>query len=57
MLPRPTAQRLLFDDAESQNHHPLEPDVRADVLHLMVQWMQAVAAAINQEVKDEQDHR
>jgi len=57
MPPRAMAQRVLFEDVESQHHPQLEPEVRVQVLQLMVQWMQAVAAAINQEVDDdEQDH-
>jgi hypothetical protein len=55
-MPPRVAQRFLFEDVESQHHPQLEPEVRARVLQLMVQWMQAVAAAINQEVDNEQDH-
>lgn len=56
MPPRPIAQRLLFEDVESQHRPQLEPEVRVQVLQLMVQWIQAVAVAINQEVDDEQGH-
>jgi hypothetical protein len=56
MPPRPIAQRLLFEDVESQHHPQLEPEVRVQILQLMVQWIQAVAVAINQEVDDEQGH-
>ena len=56
MPPRPIVQRLLFEDVESQHHPQLEPEVRMQVLQLMVQWIQAVAVAINQEVDNEQDH-
>lgn len=55
-MPPRVVQRLLFEDVESQPHPQLEPEVRVQVLQLMVQWMQAVAVAINQEVSDEQDH-
>jgi hypothetical protein len=55
-MPPRVAQRLLFEDVESQDHPQLEPEVRTQVLQLMVQWMQAVASAINQEASDEQDH-
>jgi hypothetical protein len=59
MQPRPRAQKGLFEDVEVEcQHHPqLEPEVRAQVMQLMVQWMQSLALAINQEVDDEQDHR
>lgn len=56
MPPRQIAQRLLFEDVESQHHPQLEPEVRVQILQLMVQWIQAVAVAINQEVDDEQGH-
>jgi len=57
MPPRAMAQRVLFEDVESQHHPHLGPEVRLRVPELMVQWMQGVAAAINQEVDDdEQDH-
>ncbi len=57
MPPRPTVQRVLFEDVESQRHPQLTPEIRVQVLQLMVQWMQAVATAIDQEADDEQDHR
>lgn len=56
MPPRQIAQRLLFEDVESQHHPQLEPEVRVQILQLMVQWIQAVAVAIKQEVDDEQGH-
>ena len=56
MPPRQIAQRLLFEDVESQHHPQLEPEVRVQILQLMVQWIQAVAVAIKLEVDDEQGH-
>jgi hypothetical protein len=58
MPPRPMAQKVLFeDDAESTPLPQLRQDVQTQLLQQMVQWMQAVALAINKERHDEQDHR
>jgi hypothetical protein len=57
MPPRPMAQTVLFKDAESTPLPQLQQDVQIQLLHQMVQWMQAVAVAINKERHDEQDHR
>jgi hypothetical protein len=58
MPPRSMAQKVLFeDDAESTPLPQLQQDVQIQLLQQMVQWMQAVALAINKERHDEQDHR
>jgi hypothetical protein len=57
MPPRPMAQTGLFKDAESTPLPQLQRDVQTQLLQQMVQWMQAVAVAINKERHDEQDHR
>jgi hypothetical protein len=57
MPPRPTSQGVLFENDEPQHLPALDPEVRANALQLMVQWMQAVAMAIEREGHDEQDHR
>lgn len=54
---RPVTQRVLFEDAESPPLPDLRRDLQAQLLQQMVQWMQAVAVAINEEEHDEQDHR
>jgi hypothetical protein len=51
------AQTVLFDDAEEQPLPHLPQDVQIQLLQQMVQWLQAVAVAINKEERDEQDHR
>jgi len=51
------AQTVLFEDAESTPLPQLQPEVQTQLLQQMVQWMQAVAVAINKERHDEQDHR
>lgn len=56
MLPRPMAQTLLFEDTELTPLPRLPQDVQTQLLQQMVQWMQAVAVAINREQSDEQDH-
>jgi hypothetical protein len=56
MPPRPLAQSELFKDLESTPLPQLQQDVQIGLLHQMVQWMQAVALAINKERHDEQDH-
>lgn len=57
MPPRPMAQTLLFEDAEDAVLPHLPQDVQIRLLQEMVQWMRAVAVAINKEERDEQDHR
>lgn len=60
MPPRPMAQRaqtVLFQDAESAPVPQLPLDLRDQLRQQLVQWMQAVAVAINEEEHDEQDHR
>lgn len=57
MPPRPMAQTALFEDAESLPLPRLPQDVQIQLLRQMVQWMQALALAINEEAHDEQDHR
>ncbi len=56
MRQRPLAQKALFEDALASQFPQLPPELRAAVMQLMVQWMQSVVHAINQEVDDEQDH-
>jgi hypothetical protein len=51
------AQTVLFDDAEVQPLPQLSQDVQIQLLQQMVQWMQAVAVAINKGTRDEQDQR
>jgi hypothetical protein len=50
-------QTVLFEDAEPPPLPQLPQDVQAQLLRQMVQWMQAVAVAIDKEGHDEQDHR
>lgn len=57
MPPRPMTQKVLFEDAESTPLPLLQQDVQTHLLQQLVQWMQAVAVAINKERHDEQDHR
>ncbi len=57
MPPRPMAQKVLFEDTESIPLPLLQQDVQTQLLQQLVQWMQAVAVAINKERHDEQDHR
>ena len=57
MPPRPMAQTVLFEDAESIPLPRLPQDTQIQLLRQMLQWMQAVALAINKEAPDEQDHR
>lgn len=56
MRQRPLAQKTLFDDAPASAFPSLQPEVRAEVMPLLVQWMQSVVRAINRETDDEQDH-
>jgi hypothetical protein len=57
MPPRQMAQTVLFDDAEAKPLPHLPQDLQIQLLQQMVQWMQAVAGAINKGEHDEQDHR
>lgn len=57
MPPSPMAQTVLFEDAEVQPLPQLRQDVQIQLLQQMVQWMQAVAVAINKGERDEQDYR
>ena len=57
MPPRPMAQTVLFEDAESAPLPQLQRDLQAQLLQQMVQWMQAVAVAIDEGEHDEQDQR
>lgn len=57
MPPSPMAQTVLFEDAEVQPLPQLPQDVQIQLLQQMVQWMQAVAVAINKGERDEQDYR
>ena len=57
MPPRQMAQTGLFEDAEDPILPHLPQDIQLQLLRQMVQWMHAVAVAINREQSDEQDHR
>ena len=57
MPPRPMAQTVLFEDAEEHPLPQLPQDVQLQLLQQMVQWLQAVAVAINKGESDEQNHR
>ncbi len=50
-------QMNLFDDNVASYLPPLEEEVQKRVTGLLVQWMQALAKAIDAEVFDEQDQR
>lgn len=56
MAPRQLAQTLLFNDADADPLPQLPQEVQVQLLQQMVQWMQALALAINKEPRDEQDH-
>jgi hypothetical protein len=49
-------QRNLFDD-EASHLPPLEEEVQQTVTRLLVQWIQALAKALEAEGYDEQDQR
>jgi hypothetical protein len=51
------SQTELFEVPESPAVPQLPQGVQIELLRQMVQWMQAVALAINKGVHDEQDHR
>ena len=57
MPPHPMAQTVLFEDAEDSSLPHLPEEVQLQLLRKMVQWMQAVAEAINKGEHDEQDQR
>lgn len=57
MPPRPMAQKTLFEEAEAQHLPQLPQDVQLQLLQQMVQWLQAVAVAIDKGERNEQDHR
>jgi hypothetical protein len=56
MPPRPMAQTALFDEDDPQPLPHLPQDAQIQLLQQMVQWVQAVAVAINKGEHDEQDH-
>jgi len=56
MPPRPMAQTVLFDEDDPHPLPHLPQDVQMQLLQQMVQWVQAVAVAINKGEHDEQDH-
>jgi len=56
MRQRPLAQKTLFEDTQASQFPQLRQELRAKLMQLMVQWMQPVAKARNQEMDDEQDH-
>jgi hypothetical protein len=57
MPPRPMVQIALFEDASAVPLPTLPQDVQLQLQQQMVQWMRAIAVAINQREHDEQDHR
>jgi hypothetical protein len=57
MRQRAIWQRHLFDDIEPFHIPQLKPEVREEATRLLVQWLQALAKAIGEEVDDEQDQR
>jgi hypothetical protein len=57
MPPRPMVQIALFEDAGAIPLPGLPQDVQLQLQQQMVQWMRAIAVAINQGEDDEQDHR
>ncbi len=54
--PRPMVQIVLFEDASAVPLPTLPQDVQLQLQQQMVQWIRAIAVAINQG-GDEQDHR
>jgi len=50
-------QRELFTETEGLLPAELSPEAQQEANRLLVQWMQAVAKAISEEVDDEQDPR
>jgi len=57
MRQRAIRQRQLFEDNAPLQCPQLQPDVRQEVVQLLVQWMQRLARAIGAEVDDEHDQR
>ena len=57
MPPRPMVQIALFEDASAVPLPTLPQDVQIQLQQQMVQWIRAIAVAINQGEDDEQDHR
>jgi len=56
MMPSQIVQKDLFGEDDAAPPPQLTPQVRTHLQQQMVQWMQAVAVALNREVRDEQDH-
>jgi hypothetical protein len=54
---RPMVQIALFEDADAIHLPKLPQDVQLRLQQQMVQWMRAIAVAINQGEHDEQDYR
>jgi hypothetical protein len=54
---RPMVQIALFEDADAIHLPKLPHDVQLRLQQQMVQWMRAIAVAINQGEHDEQDYR
>ncbi len=54
---RAILQRRLFEESPAIPAVPLPQEVQERLRQALVQWMQALAKAINEEDGDEQDHR
>lgn len=57
MWQRAMRQRKLFDDGEGLHVPQLQEEVQQEATRLLVQWMAALAKAIDAEAGDEQDQR
>ena len=57
MWQRARRQRTLFDDGERLHVPQLPEEVQQEATRLLVQWMAALAKAIDTEAGDEQDQR
>lgn len=57
MWQRAIRQRKLFDDGEGLHVPQLQEEVQQEATRLLVQWMAALAKAIDGEAGDEQDQR
>lgn len=55
--PRAMRQRRLFEESPAVPAVRLPQEVQQQLRQALVQWMQALARAINEEGGDEQDHR
>ena len=55
--PRSRGQRLLFEDLPAAPAVRFPPEVQEQLRQALVQWMQALAQKIQQEDRNEQDHR